>query len=472
MADDTDKPGLAQAINDALAPAAQVLNDIVFFSVPLGPVDLPVVVVWLSLAAIVFTFSTGFINIRGFTRGFQLLFRRHDPGHEGEISAFQALSAALSGTVGLGNIVSVPVAIALGGPGAIFWMMVAGFFGMTSKFVECAMAVKYRRVRPDGTVSGGPMYYIETVFTRIGSKPLGKALGVFFAICTLGGSISILQVNQAHAQFTTATGVNAPLIFGVIMAALVGVVIIGGVKSIGRVAAVLVPAMAGIYLAAGLVILAVNIDALGGAILLIVKSAFGLEAAAGGAVGAIIRGVQRATYSNEAGVGSAAIAHSAVKTDNPLTEGYVALLEPFFDTIVVCAMTGLIVIVSGAYLQYQPGAFEGVQITSAAYESVIGWFPAILSVAAILFAFSSLVSWAYYGSKATAYLSGESDRAELVYKIALCCILSIGAAVDLSAIIAFIDSMLFLMAVPNLLALYFLLPELRRDIRAYEAGAV
>ncbi|MEO1311051.1 MAG: alanine:cation symporter family protein, partial [Pseudomonadota bacterium] len=195
--------GLAEAIDNALAPAAQILNDIVFASIPLGPVDLPVVVLWLAAASIVFTVATGFINIRGFRQGFRFLLRDNDPDHPGEISAFQALSAALSGTVGLGNIVSVPVAISLGGPGALFWMIVAGFFGMTSKFVECAMAVKYRRVRPDGTVSGGPMYYIETVFSRMGSPALGKALGVFFAICTLGGSVSILQVNQAHAQFAT-----------------------------------------------------------------------------------------------------------------------------------------------------------------------------------------------------------------------------------------------------------------------------
>jgi len=469
-----DAPALADRINAAFGLVSGPLNSLVFTSIPLGGVDLPVVVLWLMAAAVVFTVRTGFVNVRGFARGLKLLVRKRDDDHPGEISAFQALSAALSGTVGLGNIVSVPIAVSLGGPGAVFWMILAGFFGMTSKFVECAMAVKHRRISDDGTVSGGPMYYIEDVFRRIGGPrfgpALGRGLGVFFAICCVGASVSILQVNQAHQQFETATGVSAPLAFGFVMAALVALVIIGGVKVIGRVASYLVPAMAAIYLVAGFVILAVNIDQLLPAFGLVFKSAFGLDAAAGGAVGAIINGVKRATYSNEAGVGSAAIAHSAVKTDNPLTEGYVALLEPFFDTVVVCTMTGLIVIVSGAYLAYEPGVVEGVQITSRAYASVIDWFPYLLSIAAILFAFSSLVTWAYYGAKATGYLFHENRRAEMAYKAVLCVVLGMGAAVELSAIIDFIDSMLFLMAFPNILALYFLLPELLRDVKAYEAG--
>jgi AGCS family alanine or glycine:cation symporter len=471
MAQSETAPGLAEAIDNALTPVSDFVSSIIFYSVNIGGVSLPIVVVWLIFAAAVFTVALRFINLRGFRHSLKLLSRKRDEhAGDGEISHFEALSSALSGTVGLGNIASVPVAIALGGPGAVLWMMLAGFLGMTSKFAECSLAVKYRRVKPDGTTIGGPMYYIEAVFSRLGLKTLGKGAAIFFAVMAMGGSVSVFQVNQSHAQFANVTGISAPVVFGVIMASAVAFVILGGIKRIGRVSSFLVPLMGAVYVGAGLIIILMNVTELPAAISTIFQSAFGLDAAGGGLVGALINGVRRATYSNEAGVGSSAIAHSAVKTSEPLTEGYVALLEPFIDTIVVCTITALVVVVTGAY---EPYLFSdnvvGIEITSAAFASAFGWFPYVLLVASILFAFTTLVSWAYYGSQAAAYLFGPSRQVDVAFKLTLCLLLSTGAAMSLSSIINFIDSMLFGMCIPNIIALYLLLPELRRDVRAYEA---
>ena len=472
MADAEQTTSLADAINNTLTPFSEFVSSIIFYSVTVAGVSLPLVVVWLIAAGIILTFSLRFINLRGFRHGWHLIFNpKEHHGADGEISHFQALSAALSGTVGLGNIASVPVAIALGGPGAIFWMILAGFFGMSAKFAECALAVKYRKVQPDGRTIGGPMFYIEEVFSRIGLKTLGKAAAVFFAIMAMGASVSVFQVNQAHAQFANVTGMSVPIIFGVIMASGVAYIILGGIKRIGGAARIIVPAMGLLYVGSAIIILAMNIPAIPAAISTIFESAFGLDAAGGGLVGALINGVRRATYSSEAGVGSAAIAHSAVKTKEPLTEGYVALLEPFIDTVVVCTLTGLVVVVTGVY---QPYLFNpdvvGIEITSAAFASAFTWFPYILLVASILFAFSTLVSWAFYGSQAAAYLFGATKRTDVIFKLTLCFLLSTGAAVSLSSIINFIDSMLFGMCIPNIIALYLLLPELKRDMKAYEAA--
>jgi len=458
--------GLAEKIDQAVAPASAAVNAVVFAPIPLGEVRIPVVVIWLIVAAAAFTVRLGFVNVRGFTHATKLLARGRGDA-PGEISHFEALSSALSGTVGLGNIASVPIAVALGGPGAVLWMMLAGFVGMSSKFAECTMALKYRRFNERGEVLGGPMLYIEAVFKRRGLGALGKGLAVFFAVMTLGASVSIFQVNQAHAQFTVVTGVSAPLVFGGVMAALVAVVILGGIKSIAKVTSKLVPFMCVVYVLAALAILALNIEALPGAVADIVGGAFGLGAAGGGLVGAMINGIQRATYSSEAGVGSAAIAHSAARTEKPVAEGYVALLEPFIDTVVVSAMTGLIVVATGAYRA--EGVAMGIDMTSFAFATAFPWFPAVLGVSAILFAFSTLVSWSYYGSKAAAYLFGDSRFVDRTYKALLCLALSTGAAVSLTAIVNFIDAMLFAMAAPNILALYLLLPELRRDLKAYDA---
>ena len=462
---------LADRINNTLTPVSDWVSSIIFYSVNVFGVSLPLVVVWLMAAAVILTFANRFVNIRGFTHGWNLVWnpKKHIDS-PGQISHFQALSAALSGTVGLGNIASVPVAVALGGPGAIFWMILAGFFGMSAKFAECALAVKYRKVLPDGRVLGGPMFYIEEAFSRIGLKPLGKAAAIFFAIMAMGASVSVFQVNQSHAQFANVTGISAPLTFGIILATGVAVIILGGITRIGAIMRIIVPAMGVLYVGAALIILFMNLPAIPDAVRTIIESAFGLDAAGGGLVGALINGMKRATYSSEAGVGSAAIAHAQVRTKEPMTEGYVALLEPFIDTIVVCTITGLVVVVTGVY---EPFLFNpdvvGIEITSAAFESAFGWFPYILMVASVLFAFSTLVGWAFYGSQAAAYLFGPSRATDVIFKLTLCFLLSTGAAVSLSAILNFIDSMLFGMAIPNIIALYLLLPELRRDVKAYEA---
>ena len=469
MADETTTaPSLADQINNALTPISEVTNAIIFYSVDINGVALPLVVVWLLAAGVVLTFSLGFPNFRGFRHGWSLIFkpRKHEDS-PGEISHFQALSSALSGTVGLGNIASVPIAIALGGPGAIFWMIFAGLFGMSSKFAECALAVKYRKVRPDGTILGGPMYYIEDAMARRGWKMAGKIGAIFFAITCMGASVSFFQVNQSHAQFETVTGHSIPLTYGIIMSVCIAVVILGGIKTIGKVTSVLVPAMGVIYMGAGLIIIMLNVDALPAALASIFKGAFGLEAAGGGMVGALINGMKRATYSSEAGVGSAAIAHAAVRTKDPMTEGYVALLEPFIDTVVVCSVTALVILVTGVYIS-DPG-LEGIQMTSAAFAGTFSWYPYILLVSVVLFAFSTLVSWSYYGAQAANYLFGDTKRTDTVFKITLCALLSVGATIELSAIVDLIDAMLFGMAIPNIIALYLLLPELRADQKIYAA---
>ena len=473
--------GLAETIDGTFAPISAAANAVIFYSIEIFGVDLPLVVIWLFLASIIFTIGFRFANLRGFVHAWRLVSGRHrgdNPGREkapttarGEISHFEALSSALSGTVGLGNIASVPVAICLGGPGAVFWMILAGFFGMSSKFAECALAVKYRKTAADGTIIGGPMFYIEAVFARTGLKPLGKIAGVFFAICAIGASISLFQVNQSYAQFENVTGVQAPIAYGVVISTLIAVVILGGIKSIARVTRFLVPGMALIYLAAGLVIILVNAGAIPGAVADILSGAFGFEAAGGGLIGAMINGIQRATYSSEAGVGSAAIAHAAVKTDEPMTEGYVALLEPFIDTVVVCTVTALVILSTGVAepLFYAPKSdIVGIELTSAAFGQTLSWFPYVLLVSVVLFAFSTLVSWAYYGAQAAAYLTGGARVADIAFKLILCAILSTGAAVSLGAIIDFTDAMLFGMCIPNIIALYLLMPELRADQKRYE----
>ena len=461
---------IADAIDNAVAPLSDFVSSVIFYAPEIFGVEIPLVVLWLIGAATVLTFYLRFVNLTGFGHALALVSgreRRHLQGG-GEISHFQALSSALSGTVGLGNIASVPVAIAVGGPGAVFWMVLAGFLGMSSKFAECALSVKYRRIEPDGRVIGGPMFYIEEAFRRVKLGALGKPAAIFFAVMTMGASVSVFQVNQSHAQFANVTGVEAPLPFGVIMAGLVAAVILGGIKRIGFVSGILVPLMGVLYLGAGLVIIGLNADKVPDAFVTIFESAFGLDAAGGGLLGALINGFRRATYSNEAGVGSSAIAHSAVKTSEPMTEGFVASLEPFIDTIVVCTITALVVIVSGAYEPYlfQPPD-RGIEITSAAFASAFDWFPMLLLVASMLFAFTTLVSWSYYGAQAAAYLFGPSRAVDVTFKLTLCLMLSTGAAISLSSIIDFIDSMLFGMCIPNIIALYILMPEIKRDLAAY-----
>ena len=455
------------SFQQAFEQLSSAIASVVFYSFNFQGVAIPVTVLWLITGAIVFTFYLNFINIRGFRHAVRVVrgdfAAKQDPG---EISQFQALSAALSGTVGTGNIAGVAVAISLGGPGATFWMIVAGFLGMTTKFVECTLAVKYRQILPDGTVAGGPMYYIKAALEKYGLPRIGKCLAGFFAIACVFGSAGFVHVNQGFVQVKTVTGFDNAWAFGVVYALLVGLVIVGGIKSIARVTSKLVPLMCGIYLTAALVILGLHWQDLPAAFLTIIKGAFAPEAAYGGVIGVLIQGFRRAAYSNEAGIGSSPIAHAAAKTKDPVSEGFVGLLEPFIDTVVICTISALVIIVTGTYLQT---GLDGVQISSAAFASVFSWFPWVLMVALLLFGYSTVVSWAYYGQKGWGFLFGENKTSISIYKVLICIVVAMGAVPNVLAVFDFIDSMIFLMAVPNILALYLLLPEVKADLKAYLA---
>lgn len=444
---------------------SSAIASLVFYAIPINGAALPVTVLWLVLGAIVFTCYLGFINIRGFRHAIRVVRGDYaDKTDKGDITQFQALSAALSGTVGTGNIAGVAVAIALGGPGATFWMIVAGFLGMTTKFVECTLAVKYRVYNADGSTSGGPMYYIKAALDKYGLPRLGSFLAAFFAIACVFGSAGFVHVNQGFSQVKLVTGFDNAWVFGLVYSFLVGLVIVGGIQSIARVTSKLVPLMCAIYLSAAFVFLAMHFDAIPAAIWTILKSAFAPEAAYGGVIGVIIQGFRRAAYSNEAGIGSSPIAHSAARTKDPVSEGFVGLLEPFIDTVVICTISALVIVVSGVYLQ--PG-LDGVQMTSAAFGSVFDWFPLVLMVALLLFGYSTVVSWSFYGLKSWTYLFGHSDLTQRSFKVLFCCVVAIGAVPNMLAVFDFIDSMIFLMAVPNILALYLLLPEVKQDLKAY-----
>ena len=432
---------------------------------------IPIVVVWLVLGAIFFTIRMKFINIRGFKHAISLVKGDYDdPNDKGEVSHFQALTTALSATVGLGNIAGVAIAIAVGGPGATFWMIIAGLLGMSSKFVECTLGVKYRKVDENGEVSGGPMYYLRDGLAKYNAGGLGKVLAVLFAILCIGGSFgggNMFQANQAYeilgAQFPMMAD-NGPL-FGVVLAILVGAVIIGGIKSIANVTDKIVPFMAVLYVGAALVVIFANFGQIGTVFALIFDGAFNSDAALGGVIGVLIQGFRRAAFSNEAGVGSASIAHAAAKTSEPVSEGIVSLLEPLIDTVVICTMTALVIIITGHHVD--TGGLGGVQLTSSAFGSVISWFPYLLVVAIFLFAFSTMVSWSYYGLKSWEYLFGKSKLSEYSYKIIFLIFIVIGSSVSLGAVLDFSDMMILAMAFPNILGLLFLSKEVKSDLDSY-----
>jgi AGCS family alanine or glycine:cation symporter len=473
-------------VNEAFANATGWFVNFIFMSIP--GTNFPWIVMWLVVGATVFTIYFAAVQFRFFGHAIALVKGDYsDPNDAGEVSHFQALATALSGTVGLGNIAGVAVAVGIGGPGATFWMILAGLLGMASKFTECTLGVKYRNEYPDGTVSGGPMYYISKGFDELG-LPGGKILAVMFSIfCILGalGGGNMFQANQAHAQITQITGDFPGWITGLVFAAIVFAVIVGGIKSIARVTEKVVPFMGILYVGAAIVVLIVNYDMIGWAFGQIFAGAFTGLGVAGGFVGALIQGFRRAAFSNEAGVGSAAIAHSAVKTNEPITEGFVSLLEPLIDTVVICTMTALVIIISqqliidqatGNYMLNEAGTAiatidgnSGVALTSAAFGSAISWFPYVLALAVILFAFSTMISWSYYGLKAWTYLFGEGKTTELVFKIIFCIFIVIGAAASLGPVIDFSDAAIFAMAVVNIFCLYFLMKVVRKELNSYSA---
>jgi AGCS family alanine or glycine:cation symporter len=459
-----------------------------FIFAPLPGTNFSWIALWLVVGALVFTFYFGFIQIKGFWHSIKLVKGDYsDPNDAGEVSHFQALATALSGTVGLGNIAGVAVAVSIGGPGATFWMVVAGLFGMATKFTECTLGVKYRNEYPDGTVSGGPMYYITKGFKERG-LPGGPILAVLFCIFTILGALgggNMFQANQAHAQLSGVIGDYPGWITGLIIAGVTFAVIVGGIKSIAKVTEKVVPFMGIFYVVVSLIILFMNADMIGWALGQIFLGAFTGLGVVGGFTGALIQGFRRAAFSNEAGIGSAAIAHSAVRTKEPVTEGYVALLEPFIDTVVICTMTALVIVITGV-LQLDPetglyiwnaeagriateGDVSGVQLTSAAYAQAFSWFPVLLAVAVVLFAFSTMISWSYYGLKAWTYLFGEGATKEVIFKVIFCVFIVIGASANLGPVIDFSDAMLFSMAIVNIIALYLLMPIVKGELGSYVA---
>jgi AGCS family alanine or glycine:cation symporter len=467
----------SEKLNQTLSPMTDKLESFVFYSINIGEHSVPLILLWLVCASLFCTFYFRFLNFRRFGHAIDLVRGKHDKAEgAGEITRFQALTTTMSGTVGLGNIAGVAVAVSIGGPGAVFWMVLMGLFGMSTKFLEASLGVKYRHDLGDGRFSGGPFHYLKDGLKAKGLKGLGIAFGAFFAICCIGGSIgagNMFQSNQAFQQFVTITGgeqsssfADSGWVFGVILAILVGIVIIGGVKSIANVASRIVPIMGGVYVLAGLAVILMNFTAIPAAFGEIISGAFGLEAGIGCLIGALLQGVRRAAFSNEAGTGSAGIAHAVVKTDQPVSQGIVAMIGPFIDTVVICMITALVIVITGSY--GSEGNMEGVELTSRAFESAFSWFPYVLALTVFLFAFSTMISWAYYGLKATTYLFGERKSTEMIYKVLFCLFVIVGASADLGVIIRMSDSLFFLMAIPNIIGLYILAPEIKRDLKKYE----
>lgn len=516
IAQEAAEKGLDEKVNDAFMPFASWWEGFVLTTVPVGEYDVPIVLILLVIGATFFTIYFKFPNILKFPLAINVVRGKYDDvegstGHgvekaevnivdgdlpdtirdeseEGEVSHFQALATAVSGTVGLGNIAGVAVAIAVGGPGATFWMIVCGLIGMSTKFVECTLGVKYRDVGEDGTVYGGPMYYLSRGLKAKGLAGLGKVLAIIFAVLCVGASFgggNAFQSNQAAVQLTSMFNLEGGaigVIIGLILAVLVGIVIIGGIKKIASVTEKIVPFMAGIYVIASLIIIFANIKYIGDAFGMIFSGAFSPEAGLGGILGVIIVGFQRAAFSNEAGAGSAAIAHSAVKTKYPASEGIVALLEPFIDTVVICTMTALVIIffnmdagafdygnaVGSTVLLNDSGAYiGGVDLTSMAYDSVIPGFRYVLTIAIVLFAFSTMISWSYYGLQSWKYLFGRGKTADIVYKVLFLLFVVIGAAATLDAVIKFSDAMILALVFPNMIGLLILFPKVKEELNKY-----
>ncbi len=501
--------GLDERINEWFEPVAAAWGSVIFYPIQFtNSISVPFVVILLVGGALFFTLYFSFVNIRKFGLAIRVVRGKYDsleanggalntklfvtpqgdiPGtirdesHIGEVNHFQALATAVSGTVGLGNIAGVAVAVSLGGPGATFWMIVCGLLGMSSKFVECTLGVKYRDIDANGVVYGGPMYYLSRGLKEMNYAGLGKILAILFAIFCVGGSFgggNAFQANQATAQILEMTGLqggSAGFFIGLVMAVLVGVVIIGGIKRIANVTEKLVPFMALLYVIASLIILGMHFSILDDAIALIFESAFSPSAAVGGFFGVLIQGFRRAVFSNEAGTGSASIAHSAVKTKYPASEGLVSLLEPFIDTVVICTLTALVIVIYNMNGIFEYGVVAdtstaaGVGLTSAAYNDAIPHFSYVLTVAVVLFAFSTMISWSYYGLQSWKYLFGRSTASDISYKLLFLAFVVIGSSASLGAVIDFSDAMIFAMVFPNMIGLFLLAPKVKDELNRYLA---
>ena len=485
----SQEKGLDQKIDEAFAPVSDFFSYYVFYPIA----GYPFVILLLIASAAFFTLYFGFPNIKYFLTAINVVRGKYDDiekddssSNDGEVSHFQALATAVSGTVGNGNIAGVALAIALGGPGATFWMIICGLIGMSSKFVECTLGVQYRDVGDDGTIYGGPMYYLTKGLKEKGFETLGKIAAVFFAIFCIGGSFgggNAAQSNQATLVLKQLLGLestSAGAIIGLVLAILVGIIIIGGIKRIASVTEKIVPFMALLYLIACLYILLINFTLIDDAISLIVNEAFNPTAmGVGGFIGVLMVGFKRAAFSNEAGVGSASIAHSAVKTKYSASEGLVALLEPFIDTVVICTMTALVIIIFnfGGYFEYGGDGmgtvlidgvpFEGAGITSQAFAQYIPFSDIFLTIAVVLFAVSTMISWSYYGLQSWKYLFGRGQVADITYKLIFCMFVVIGSAASMNSIWDFSDAMIFAMVFPNMIGLFFLFPVVKKELEKY-----
>ena len=486
-----DQIGIDERINEAFQPISNFWEALIlheFFGT-----GIPTIIFLLVGGATFFTFYFGFINIRRFGLAIKTVMGRYDHleddrSHKGEVSHFQALATAVSGTVGNGNIAGVAMAIAIGGPGATFWMILCGLLGMSTKFVECTLGVKYRDVDSDGTVYGGPMYYLSKGLKERGFAKLGKTLAVIFAILCIGASFgggNAAQSNQAAMQLVDSfgmTGGNARTIIGVIMMVVVGIIIIGGIKRIASVTEKVVPFMAGMYVIACLYIIIINFSLVDDAFGMIIGQAFSPSATVGGFIGVLIQGFRRAAFSNEAGAGSASIAHSAVITSYPASEGIVALLEPFIDTVVICTLTALVIIIfngdntifeygatvgDGTAVMIQGQELSGAGITSAAFSEYISFSGPFLTIAVVLFAVSTMISWSYYGLQSWVYLFGKGKVSDLTYKLLFLVFIVIGAAGDMSSVWAFSDAMILALVFPNMIGLFILFPKVRKELEKY-----
>lgn len=505
--------GLDEKVNDAFMPFAIWWESLIFTEISIFGFGIPIVLILLLSGALFFTFYFGFVNVRHFPTAIQVVRGKFDElekigpvlnpnvneidgdlvdtikdeSHHGEVNHFQALATAVSGTVGLGNIAMVAVAISIGGPGATFWMIIAGLLGMSSKFVECTLGVKYRDIDKNGNVYGGPMYYLSRGLKENGFKSFGKLLAVTFAVLCVGASFgggNAFQTNQAAAQIIERFGFEGSAsgsIVGLIFAVFVGIVIIGGIKRISKVTEKIVPFMAALYVAASLFIIFSNIGYVDDAFSMIFAEAFTPRAGiTGGFIGVMVQGFRRAAFSNEAGAGSAAIAHSAVNTKFAASEGLVGLLEPFIDTVVICTMTAIVIImfnmdgafiygdvINGQALMADGGRVGGVNLTSLAFDNAIPGSSYILVIAVVLFAFSTILSWSYYGLQSWKYLFGRGKLIDLSYKIIFLIFTVLGAAVTLDAVIKFSDAMILALVFPNMIGLLFLFPKAKKELKAY-----
>ncbi len=468
--------GIDEDIEKYFSPFADSLSSFIFSPIEIMGSEVPVLIFIMIAASIFCTFYLRCIGIWGFKHAISQIFHKKDTqGHKGEVSSFGALATALSGTIGLGNIAGVAIAISLGGPGAMFWMCMGALFGMALKFCEVTLSLKFRTFNTDGTVSGGPMFYMERGFAKKGYDKLGQTLAYIFALAcipaTFGGGC-MLQTNQAAKQFIVITGgensffASHSWIFGLAVAIIVGLVIVGGIKSIANVTSKIVPSMCVLYAGACLFVILVNFVHIPQAIYIIFHEAFFPKAVAGGVIGSVIVGLRRSIQSNEAGIGSSPIAYAAVKTNEPVSQGFVSMIEPFLDTVIVCSMTAFVIILTGQYLNYSDG-ISGVELTSAAFQTVIPFSPYILAVVIILFALSTILSWAYYGQKAWTFLVGEGFKRIKIYQIIFCLFIIIGSSMNLRSVIDFTDSTYLVMAAPNLIAIFVLLKDIKQELIEY-----